>query len=136
MEKLKALLNAYKDIVLYVFFGILTTVVNVISYYLCYNVLGITNIVSTIIAWVLAVVFAFITNKKWVFESKSFSTETLKREIPTFFGCRIATGILDIVIMYLSVDILKQNATIWKTVSNIIVIIINYIASKLIIFKK
>ena len=71
-----------------------------------------------------------------MFDSKSFDGKTLKHEIPTFFGARVATGILDVVIMYLAVDVMSWNSTIWKLISNIIVIILNYVASKLFIFKK
>lgn len=105
------------------------------AYYLCFNLIGIPNVPSTIIAWVLAVFFAFVTNKLWVFDSKYFSAEVLKHELPTFFGARIATGLLDVGIMFLAVDVLHWNSTVWKLISNVLVIIINYIASKLIIFK-
>mgnify|MGYP002624925678 CR=1 FL=1 len=136
MNKIKALLVKYKSLIMYAIFGVLTTLVNVLTYYLCFNVLSISNVVSTIIAWVLAVAFAFVTNKLWVFDSKSFDGRTLAHEIPTFFGARIATGILDVLIMYVTVDVLNMNPTIWKLISNIIVIILNYVASKLVIFKK
>lgn len=133
---IKKLLIKYRSVVMYGIFGILTTAVNLVSYSLCYNVLGIPNIPSTIIAWVLAVSFAFVTNKLWVFDSTSFDKETLLHEIPTFLGARIATGVLDVAIMYVSVDVLHSNATLWKLISNIIVIIINYVASKLLIFRR
>lgn len=136
MIKIKELLVKYKSFIMYAIFGVLTTLVNLVSYYLFYNLIGISNVPSTIVAWVLAVAFAFITNKLWVFDSKSFDGRTLAHEIPTFFGARLATGILDVVIMYLAVDVLNMNSTIWKLISNIIVIILNYIASKLVIFKK
>lgn len=97
--------------------------------------IGIPNVPSTIIAWVLAVAFAFITNKLWVFESRSFDGMTLKHEIPTFLGARIGTGLLDVGIMYLAVDVMNWNSTVWKLISNVIVIILNYIASKLVIFR-
>ena len=125
----------YKSFVMYMIFGVLTTVINLVTYYICFNVLNISNVISTIIAWVLAVAFAFVTNKIWVFDSKSFDSKILFHEIPTFFGARIATGILDVVIMYIAVDILSWNSTVWKLVSNVIVIILNYIASKFVIFK-
>ena len=121
---------------MYAVFGGLTTVVNMASYYLTYNILHIPNVPSTVIAWVLAVAFAFVTNKLWVFDSPSFDAQTLKHEIPTFFGARLATGVLDVVIMYLAVDVAHMNPTLWKLISNVLVIIINYAASKLIIFKK
>ena len=136
MAKIRELLIKYKSFIMYAIFGILTTIVNMAVYYLCFNISGIPNVPSTIIAWILAVCFAFITNKLWVFDSKSFAAKVLKHEIPTFFGARIATGLLDVGIMYLAVDVLHWNSTVWKLISNIIVILINYIASKLIIFNK
>ena len=136
IQKVKALVVKYQDMILYVFFGALATLVNTASYYLCYNIIGISNVPSVIIAWLLAVVFAFFTNKLWVFKSKSFAPDVLKHEIPTFFGARLLTGLLDLGIMYLAVDVLHGNGTVWKLISNILVIILNYVASKLIIFKK
>ena len=121
---------------MYAIFGGLTTVVNMVSYYLSFNVLKIPNVPSTVIAWVLAVAFAFVTNKLWVFDSPSFDAKTLKHEIPTFFGARLATGVLDVAIMYLAVDLMHWNPTVWKLISNVLVIIINYVASKLVIFRK
>ena len=135
MTKIKELLIKYKSFIMYAIFGVLTTVVNIAVYYLCFNIIGIPNVPSTIIAWILAVSFAFITNKLWVFDSPSFSADVLKHEIPTFFGARLATGLLDVGIMYLTVDVLHWNSTLWKLISNILVIIINYVASKLLIFK-
>ena len=132
---IKKLLTKYKSFIMYMIFGVLTTVINLLTYYICFNILRIPNVASTIIAWILAVSFAFVTNKIWVFDSKSFDGKILSHEIPTFFGARIATGVLDVVIMYIAVDVLSWNSTVWKLVSNIIVIILNYIASKFVIFK-
>jgi putative flippase GtrA len=95
-----------------------------------------SNLISTAAAWLVAVVFAFITNKIWVFDSKSTEVKIVLYELGTFFACRIATGIMDMVIMYIAVDVKNWNEMLWKLLSNIIVIILNYIASKLIIFKK
>ena len=136
MKNIIKLLLKYKSIISYAFFGVCTTAVNVTSYYFCFNVAGISNVVSTVIAWVLAVLFAYITNKLWVFESKSFERKVLVKEIPAFFGCRLATGVLDVVVMYMAVDVMYSNGTVWKIISNILVIIINYVASKLVIFKR
>lgn len=133
---IKDLFMKYKSIIMYALFGVLTTVVNMGAYFVSYNVLRIPNVPSTVIAWILAVAFAFITNKLWVFDSPSFDAETLKHEIPTFFGARLATGILDVVIMFLAVDLAHSNPSFWKLVSNVLVILINYIASKLVIFNK
>ena len=135
MHKIKELLDRYKSVILYIIFGVLTTLVNLVSYYFCFNIIGISNVLSTIIAWILAVAFAFITNKLWVFNSKKFDKQTLIHEIVTFLGARIITGILDVIVMYIAVDLLQADATLWKMISNIIVIVLNYIASKLLIFK-
>lgn len=132
----KRLFIKYKGLILYAFFGVCTTLINWGVYYLCYNVLHIPNVVSTVIAWFLAIAFAFITNKLWVFDSKSFHNKTLIYEMWTFLASRIATGILDVGIMYIAVDVCAMNSTIWKLISNIIIIILNYILSKLVIFKR
>lgn len=136
MKKLEGLVRKYKSILLYVFFGIWTTAVNVIFYDVFYNRFRVSNIFSTIIAWVAAVMFAFITNKLFVFNSKSFGWKTLKYELFTFVTCRLLTGILDMGIMIVSVDLMHGNGTIWKLISNIFVVILNYVASKLVIFKR
>ena len=136
MSKIKELFFKYKSFIMYAFFGVCTTVVNWGAYYLCYNIAGIPNVPSTMIAWIIAVVFAFITNKLWVFDSKSFEGKILLREIWTFTAARLLTGALDVVIMYAAVDVFAWNSTLWKLLSNIIVIILNYIFSKLIVFKK
>ena len=136
MEKIKELFAKYKEQILYVFFGGLTTLINWGAYALCYNVLGVFNVPSVIIAWILGVAFAFVTNKIWVFESRSFDTKTVMRELWTFVAARLATGLLDLGIMYLAVDVLGGNGNVWKLISNVIVIILNYVFSKLIVFRK
>lgn len=130
------LLSKYSRVIAYLFFGVCTTAVNVAAYHVFYAVLNVRNVPATIIAWFLAIVFAFITNKRYVFDSKSFKTKLLLREAFSFLVCRAATGIFDVLIMYAAVDLMNRNATVWKIVANIIVIILNYAASRAIIFKK
>ena len=132
---MKTILMKYKSIIMYAIFGGLTTLVNLGTYYLTYSILHIQNVPSTVIAWFLAVTFAFVTNKLWVFDSKSFSKQTLLSEVPKFYGARLATGFLDVAIMYVAVDVMNWNGNVWKLISNVIVIILNYVASKQIIFK-
>ena len=136
MNRLKFLIKKYYSIISYLFFGVCTTIVNVAIYNICYDFMGISNVISTIVAWFVAVVFAFITNKWFVFESKTCSLNILRHELVSFFGCRFLTGILDVAIMFVAVDFMGLPALIWKIVSNILVIILNYFASKLLIFKK
>lgn len=135
-EKLRVLGRKYKTLILYVFFGGLTTLINIVVYTAAYDYVGISNVESNILAWIISVVFAYITNKIWVFESKSAKLKVLFYEIAAFAGCRVATGVLDLAIMYVAVDVLILNSMIMKCVSNVVVIVANYVASKLVIFKK
>lgn len=130
------LYRKYKSILSYLIFGVLTTVVNVAAYYLCYDVIGIENIPSTMVAWIIAVAFAFITNKLFVFESRSWKMRIALKEACNFTLCRLGTGVIELIVMYVFVDVLNYNGTVMKLISNIIVIILNYIASKLLIFRK
>ncbi|MBO5909738.1 MAG: GtrA family protein [Clostridia bacterium] len=129
-------LKKHKEFLLYAFFGILTTLVNIVSYYLLYNMLFIKNVPAVIISWALSVAFAFFTNKLFVFESRSFKLNIVLRESATFFSARLFTGVLDVIIMYIAVDLLLLDSLFWKIVSNVIVVILNYILSKIWIFKK
>lgn len=131
-----AMWKQYKGLFFYLIFGVLTTIINIGSYHICYEVWGISNISSNIIAWLLAITVAYITNKRWVFDSKSFALKILVPELWKFFGCRLATGSMDLVIMWLGVDIFHGPATVLKIGSNVLVILLNYVFSKLVIFKK
>lgn len=94
------------------------------------------NVVANIIAWLFAVIIAYITNKIRVFESKSLDIKKLLYELISFFRCRIITGIVDLIIMYIAVDEMQLNAIVMKIIVNIVVIVSNYLASKYLIFKK
>lgn len=130
------MIKKYKSFMFYAIFGVFTTIVNIVTYNVCYSKFGISNTVSNVIAWILAVAFAYLTNKIWVFDSKSWAWDVLKREVAAFISCRLATGVVDIIIMYVTVDIMELPAILMKVASNVLVIILNYIFSKLIIFKK
>ena len=126
----------FKQIILYGICGVLTTLINIIAYWAVSRVFGVSVVTSTVIAWLVAVFFAYWSNRKYVFESKATSFFAVIFEAVYFFACRIATGVLDVVIMYLFADLAGLNDVIVKTVSNIIVIILNYVASKMFIFKE
>lgn len=125
----------HKAILLYLFFGVCTTIINMVCYYALYQYCHVSNIASTVIAWVAAVMFAFVTNKYFVFNSHRQKLSARLYELASFFGCRIMTGFLDIAIMVIAVDLLQWNSLLWKLISNILVTVINYIASKFLIFK-
>ena len=135
MNKMIEFLRKNRQLSLYLFFGISTTAINTICYGFLYEFLLIDNILSTIFAWLAAVTFAFVTNKRYVFESKPAKTYDRLKEFASFFACRIGTGILDVGIMAVAVDCMKWNSLFWKLISNVIVTVINYVASKFIIFK-
>lgn len=133
---LKELMEKYWDVIPYMFFGVCTTLVNVVAYWICAHPLGLGTMASTIIAWIIAVLFAYITNRKWVFHSETRGANEVSKEIASFFGCRLATGVVDWFCMFAFVELLNMNDVVVKVVANIIVIVLNYIASKFIIFRK
>ena len=136
LEKISYYIKKYESVLLYLIFGVLTTLVNFAAYHVCYTKLQFPNLVSNTIAWILSVLFAFITNKIWVFKSKSFEFSKLAVELSGFITARLFTGFLDTAIMFVGVDLLKRNWVIAKIVSSVVVVILNYIFSKLFIFRK
>ena len=126
----------YKEIILYVMFGIGTTLINITVYYICAYLLNMEVASATAVAWILSIIFAYVTNKIWVFESCDTKCKVIIREIISFFLARVATGFLDIGLMYVFADLLKWNDMFVKIGINILVIVLNYMASKLLIFKR
>ena len=102
------------------------------KYFLFENVLGVNYLISNVIAWFFSVLFAYITNRIWVFESKS---PDILKEMSLFFGGRIFSGVIDTALMYLFIDVMTIGDDISKIIVQVIVIILNYIFSKLIVFK-
>ena len=135
MQKIRSLLEKYWDVVTYLFFGVLTTVVNYLIYLPVYNLLGLTAAVSNAIAWVVAVAFAYLTNKPFVFESHDWSAKTVLPEFTKFVGTRIASLGAENLILLLTVDILGWNRIGWKLIASVLVVILNYIGRKLLVFR-
>jgi len=133
---MKNILKKYQEPISYLFFGVWTTIVNIVAYYLCAHIFLLSIVVSTCLAWVLSVIFAYITNKLWVFKSKTLHLHTVIQEFLSFTGCRLFTGACDLLIMFIFVDCLGVNDLFVKIASNVLVVILNYIFSKLIIFKQ
>lgn len=136
IEKVKQLIQKHYDILAYLFFGVLTTVVNYIVYLPCYNLWGQKAVVSNVIAWAAAVVFAYLTNKPFVFRSHDWSLKTVIPELGKFVGCRLASGAAESVIILVTVDLLGWNGNIWKLITSVLVVVLNYIASKLLVFRE
>lgn len=136
MNHISALLRKYKGPLAYLIFGVITTAVNLIAYYLLYETVGLANTPSVVIAWILAVAAAFLTNKPFVFESHDWSIPVLLPEIGGFLSCRIGTGLMELVFMHITVDIMQLDGMLMKLLINILVIILNYVGSKLLVFRK
>ena len=136
MGKIIHLVKKYWSIISYLFFGVVTTVVNMLVYYLCYHLWGISSDLSTVIAWVIAVLTAFLTNKPFVFGSHDWSPKVLLPEAGSFFGCRLGSGLVELVLMHITVEMLGWPGMLMKLLVNVIVVILNYVASKLLVFRK
>ena len=133
MGKIIELVKKHWDILSYLFFGVMTTVVNYAVYLPLYNWLHLSATVSNAIAWVVAVAFAFLTNKPFVFGSHDWSAKVVLPELTKFIGCRI--GSAETAIIFVAVDLLQGNGNLWKLLTSILVVILNYIGSKLFVFK-
>lgn len=136
IQKAKELIEKYEEIIKYLVIGVLTTVLNYIAFAILVNGLNIEMHLSNIVAWTISVIFAYFTNKLFVFESKSFKFEVLGKEILSFGAARVFSLLLEELILFIFVNKLGMEKLIIKLIANIIVIIVNYILSKFIIFKK
>lgn len=138
MQKIIDLFNKYKEVIMYLIFGVLTTVVSLVTYYvLTLTILNPNSALqlqlANIISWIVSVAFAYVTNRKFVFESKS---ENIVKELSSFVGGRVLTLLMDMAIMFIFVTLLHFNDKIFKIVSQVVVIVANYVISKLFVFKE
>ena len=134
--KIRALAFKYWDILVYLFFGALTTLVNFLVYFPMYNWLHLSAALSNVVAWAVAVVFAYLTNKPFVFHSKAWTSGTVIPEFTKFLGCRVGSGLLETAIIWLMVDVLTFNGNLVKILVSVLVVILNYVASKWLVFAK
>lgn len=135
---IKKLYQKYKEIINYLIFGFLTTVVSLGTYYLLTMTLLDPNNpielqITNVLSWIVAVNFAYFTNRKYVFNSKN---KNILSEMIKFYLARIASLLIDMLLMYILVSRLKYNDKIMKIIVQIVVVVMNYIFSKVIIFKK
>ena len=140
MQRIKDLFIKYKEVIMYLIFGVATTLVNWIVYSLLMKTSVINMTISNAIAWFAAVVFAYITNKIFVFESKSWNPAEVWKEVVKFFGARIATGVIEIgglpLLYYIGVkqSIFGVEGFLAKILVSVIVVILNYVFSKIFVF--
>ena len=133
---MKKLWEKYREMLLYLFFGGCTTLVNIAVYWAADRWLRLNTLAANGLAWVLAVAFAYVTNRIWVFESKENTPRGVLREAGSFVGARVLTGLMDEGLMYVFIDMLGWPKLPVKVASNVLVVVLNYIFSKLFIFKK
>ena len=139
---MKKLFEKYREIIMYLIFGVLTTLVSLISYSLLIKFLPLSITAASAISWVIAVSFAFVTNKQFVFKSRSREKKTVLKELVSFFAARGISGIVEIFLpellfkIGLSFSLFGVKGLVSKIIVNVIVIILNYIFSKLWVFKK
>ena len=136
IAKIRAIIEKYWDILSYLFFGALTTLVNYLVYFPCYNLLHLSTVASNVTAWVVAVAFAYLTNKPCVFKSHDWSMKTVAPELAKFVGCRVGSGLLETALLFLTVDLLRWNGNLMKIILSVMVVILNYVGSKLLVFRK
>lgn len=135
---MRELFNKYREIIMYLIFGVLTTVVSLVTYYLLvYTILNPNNAIqlqlANIISWIASVSFAYLTNRSIVFQSKN---KNKMKEAGDFLLTRLATLVMDMLIMFVGVTLLKGNDKLLKLISQVVVIVSNYVFSKLFVFKK
>lgn len=135
MEKIRSLLQKYRELASYVFWGVMTTAVNYVSYTLLTEGLRVHYLAGTGIAWALSVLFAFFTNKIFVFQSKSWAWRVALRELWQMVASRLFSLGLEMAIMWFFVDTLGCPHLVVKLAANVVVVIVNYILSKWVIFK-
>ncbi len=134
IEKIELLYKKNKEMILYIFFGGLTVVLSIILFML-FIYIGMNELVANIIAWLIVVLFAFVTNKLWVFNSKVEGLKELIIQLFYFYGGRLITLILEEVILFIFITKLDNPIILVKLVAQVLVIVLNYFISKIVIFK-
>ncbi len=136
MKHIRQFVEKYKELLSYIFWGAASTAVNYGVYFLCTKPLQLDYLTSNVIAWVVSVAFAFVVNKLFVFESRSLAVKTVLSELWKFVSARIFSGVLETGILFVFVTLLHMNDSVVKIAAGVIVIILNYVMSKLLIFNK
>ena len=137
IKTIKGLYLQYKEVVNYLVFGVLATIVNFVSYFIFTRIFQVNEIISSGLSWFCSVLFAYTTNKIFVFESKTNTAKAFFKEMISFFLARVLSGIFcDVGTFAVMVSVLKINDIISKIVTQVMVVIVNYVLSKFFIFKK
>ena len=126
----------YREFILYLFFGGLTTLVSIVSYAFCERVLGMDPLVANIISWILAVSFAYVTNRKWVFRSRALGVEAVIKEAAAFYSGRLVTLAMEEAVLAVGIKWLGYDSIAVKIFAQVLVILANYFISKWVVFRE
>ncbi len=135
-DKIRSIFLKYRELISYVFFGGLTTIVSFGSYFLLNKLLGVHYLIAQVISWILSVAFAYVTNKRYVFADNSSGKTTLIKQIVQFYGARIFSFLVETMLLTLMVDLLKQGEGLSKIIVSVVTVVLNYFTSKLIVFRR
>lgn len=134
LSKIKKFIHKQWDIIVYLLFGIITTVANYAVFFLLHDWAGWSATLSNVIAWAAAVAVAYVTHKPFVFHSHDWSMKTVLKELEKFVAVRFGSGLLETVLLLLTVDILHWSSVVMKLLIGILVVILNYFGSKWLVF--
>ncbi len=136
MRKIRDFCRNHREIILYLVFGGLTFLVSTLTYALFNVGLGIHELIANIFSWIFAVTFAYITNKIWVFQSRNLGAGKTVIEGIKFFGGRVFTFAVEELILFIFITRMHFNSILIKVIAQIVVIVLNYVISKLFVFRK
>ena len=125
-----------KEVLLYLFFGGLTFIVSIVTYAVFNVSMGINELIANVMSWVLAVSFAFATNRVWVFQSPTDSVQAFIKQMFVFYSGRVITLVVEEAILLVFITWLGFNSMLIKVIAQVIVIVLNYVISKLVVFKE
>lgn len=129
------LYKKYKSVLLYLFFGALTTLVSILSFYIAGTTVGINEHAANVISWILAVTFAFVTNRIWVFDARCDTKKEFLSQMRDFYVGRLATLGVEELILLVFVTLMKLNKNVIKIIAQLAILVLNYLVSKLFVFK-
>lgn len=132
---MKSLFNRYREMIAYLFWGIITTIVNLMVFIGLHYLTNINYQVNNVIAWIISVLVAYLSNKKYVFHSKTTSIKQTITQMSSFFGGRLASLLVEQVILWVGIALLSGNQIIVKIIDNVIIVVLNYFWSKWAVFK-
>lgn len=133
---LKKLMKKYEELIMYIIVGVCTMIVSLVSYFIMANTLQMYYQAANIISWVLAVAFAYVTNKKYVFKSPYTSVQATTKELVSFVSSRLASLLVEILSMFFFVQVCQIDDNIVKLMNQVLVTVLNYIFSKFWVFRK